>query len=486
MRRLFVTISLVLASMPLFAQGSLRAGMVRDGGNAEIYARTGQGGFRPGYASSSQWFSGISASGRKTSRKTTFEGTFGFEQMWGTKMLTSMLVNPGYFPVDVLELTPGDKSRQTYSFSGGIGTDLSPLWVLGGKVSFSASNYAKMKDLRYTNYALDISVEPSVGYRLGGGIIQLSYIHRKVSETIDAEQVGSATDQSYYAFFDKGMRYGAYEVWDGAGVHLNEAGVGLLPIVERSDGAGIEYVGKSFRASLRGLGTNGLVGEKGYNWFRFPGWTVEAKASGNMPMGTLRGNWSLSASVKADRLDEAAMDRQTVGGVTVPVIYAYDPVSERLHSQVLAGFGVAGAKWRLRATAAWMGWAEQSYLRYPYTDRLNFNMWRAGFSGDATFGIVDAGLTTGFRVGSSREQGLKTVGELLPAEPPFRLQSDWDRKMEYLGVPCLSLGASASVRIPPVSGLRIIADLLWEHGFGVRLLPGSNRLTASVRVAYGF
>ena len=88
-------------------------------------------------------------------------------------------------------------------------------------------------------------------------------------------------------------------------------------------------------------------------------------------------------------------------------------------------------------------------------------------------------------MGISREQGLKASDDApLPDEKPFRLQGDWDRKMEYLSATALSLGASAAVRIPKAEGLSIIVDAGWEHGLGIRVLPGSDRLSAALRFVY--
>ena len=88
-------------------------------------------------------------------------------------------------------------------------------------------------------------------------------------------------------------------------------------------------------------------------------------------------------------------------------------------------------------------------------------------------------------MGISREQGLKASDDApLPDEKPFRLQGDWERKMEYLSATALSLGASAAVRIPKAEGFSIVVDAGWEHGLGIRVLPGSDRLSAALRFVY--
>ncbi len=106
---------------------------------------------------------------------------------------------PGFYPVDILEFTPGRKDLQTYTFMGGIATDISPNWRLGGKIDFAASNYSKRKDVRHTNYRLDLKVAPGIMYHSGELAIGLSYIFGKNSESVKAEVIGTA-ENSYNAF----------------------------------------------------------------------------------------------------------------------------------------------------------------------------------------------------------------------------------------------------------------------------------------------
>ena len=70
------------------------------------------------------------------------------------------MVRPGYYPVDVLEFTPGKKNRQTYSFTGAISADISTHWRIGAGIDFTSANYSKRKDLRHSNYFLDLNFSP--------------------------------------------------------------------------------------------------------------------------------------------------------------------------------------------------------------------------------------------------------------------------------------------------------------------------------------
>ena len=60
-------------------------------------------------------------------------------------MCGSMFTEPGYYPVDILEFTPGRKVREDYTFTGGVSAVLGNRWTGGLRVEFEARNYAKRK-----------------------------------------------------------------------------------------------------------------------------------------------------------------------------------------------------------------------------------------------------------------------------------------------------------------------------------------------------
>ena len=66
-----------------------------------------EGWFRPTYAGTLQWSAGARAEGVRHGEKTTWMGSVSLEHKMGYRMLSSMLQEPGYFPIDLLEFTPG-------------------------------------------------------------------------------------------------------------------------------------------------------------------------------------------------------------------------------------------------------------------------------------------------------------------------------------------------------------------------------------------
>lgn len=167
----------------------LRDTLTADISDVVLYGGAEAGGFRRSWESPAPWRAGAAARTVKHLERFSMKGGFSFEQMSGSDMCGSMSLRPGYYPLDVLEFTPGRKTRQTYSFDGSISVDLKGGWRLGAGMDFTSANYAKRKDLRHTNYLLDMTVTPGISYTVPSGDISIgvNYIYRKDSESITAE-----------------------------------------------------------------------------------------------------------------------------------------------------------------------------------------------------------------------------------------------------------------------------------------------------------
>ena len=206
---------LTLLGLVLFAQLSPAQEAWRDGRNIAGAAReapaTGQtanaligakftsGSFRSPSDGSTLWTGLAKASAESRYEDLFLTGNFGFELTQGSEMTGSMFTHPGYYPIDVLEFTPGTKLRQTYDIGGGLAWKNASRWTPGGTVRFQGINYAKRKDLRHTTYRQELEFVPSVAYTGEGWMVGLSYIFGKTSEFIAAEQVGQAKAESYIA-----------------------------------------------------------------------------------------------------------------------------------------------------------------------------------------------------------------------------------------------------------------------------------------------
>ena len=485
----------------------LSAGTAFAQSSASVYSGIEQGDFRPGHGSSSLWKMGAEAhtAGYFYDGRTYLTGSFSFEEMHGKDMMNSMFINPGYYPINVLEFTPGDKTLQTYRFSGGLRQKIAERWRIGGNIDFTSQNYSKRKDIRHTNYALDLTVAPAVLYMTPNGTaFGISAVLRKMSESIEAEQVGAATADTYMAFFDKGLDYGTLQAWDGAGIHLAEAGVNRLPVREFSYGVETHFAQNRWglHTDVSYLRTSGSVGEKDYDWYRFPGQKVSADASWRKRWDT---GWTSSLRFhfgwRGQRLEESVLDKVTSGGITLPVVYAWNLVSRRRQTEFAPTLVLQpdkGTVKSIRLGYAGMLYDEQVSPSYPYTDRWHAAMHRV--HGAVTLRRPDAGLWSRFSLtlggkllwASDEEQGLESVipseakESLTPVTQPTRLTSDWVRKREYMTASSAGLDGALRYDIAALKGLFVSLDGSWQHAYRIQYLKGKNRYTATLRLGYDF
>ena len=170
---------------------------------AEIYFTKENGGLAGHSASDDSWNAGAKTESVRHLKKVSFSGGFGYDYFDGRNMCGSMFTEPGYYPVDILEFTPGRKVREDYTFTGGVSAVLGNRWTGGLRVEFEARNYAKRKDLRHKNTRLDFEFSPGVMYHAGRFAVGAVYIVGTNSEKVAAEGVGPGADL-YEAFFDRG------------------------------------------------------------------------------------------------------------------------------------------------------------------------------------------------------------------------------------------------------------------------------------------
>ena len=134
--RLIWTLCLLMCSMAVSAQTYervLRNNLWNDSHNvtgvrqdsvsrsyAELAGTYEGGEFKDTWQASQGWSTGAATASIRHMENMTLKGSFSFTQTEGYDMCGSMFIKPGYYPVDVLEFTPGRKALQTYAFDGGI------------------------------------------------------------------------------------------------------------------------------------------------------------------------------------------------------------------------------------------------------------------------------------------------------------------------------------------------------------------------------
>ncbi len=361
---------------------------------AELFARYEGGEFRDPSQARQGWSAGAVTASIRHLEKMTLKGSFSFVQTEGYGMCGSMSIHPGFYPVDVLEFTPGRKTLQTYAFDGGISYDVAPNWRIGAMMDFEAANMAKRKDLRHDNWWLDMTVSPGIMYHAGDFAVGVNYVFRKTSETIKADQVGSS-ESSYYAFLDKGMMYGVYAPWTGSGLHLQEFGVNGFPVKDFSNGAALQMQYKGLFAEAEYLHTSGVIGEKEYIWFLFPGDAVNARI-GYRHIGRKAQHYArLGFGWKGRELDENVLEKVTSNGVATVIQHGSNNIASENTWTLSPEYEFVSDKVEILAYADVVLKEKMSSQMYPYIYTQSLLTWNAGLKALFHIGAFDLGALVG-------------------------------------------------------------------------------------------
>lgn len=443
------------------------------------------GGFRGPSEAESIWSVGAEAGGEKEWPDLVLHGHFGFTQDFLGGMCGSMFTRPGYYPVDVLEFTPGSKSRQTYDISGGLAWKKWGRWIPSLDASFRGVNYAKRKDLRHTTYRQELGLSPSITFKENGWSATARYTFGKNSEFIQAEQVGPARAESYYAFLDKGLRYGTYQAWDGSGIHLSEAGVDRFPVNEITHGLALELVTPfNLEAAADFSYGNGEVGEKGYTWFRFPTLRWNARAAWRFNAGNLTHRVEGRIGGLSRQLWESVIEKVNEGGVTTPSILG----ANRVYAERCLGGGLS---YRMERPGVFAAEAlietdadiRLSTLMYPFWDLDQATHFHAGLQGEGTLGafLIKGGFLMGGSLFGRREIMDSDDDNIGVSIRPTQLRDWYDMESELDDA--LRLQLKLTVRYN-FKAFYLEAGCDWTHAFGVTLLPGADRQTTHLTLGY--
>lgn len=446
------------------------------------------GEFRDPSDAKTAWVGEVSAEAVSSYKTLYMKGNFGFELFRGSQMMGSMFVEPGFYPIDVLEFTPGTKVRQNYDVGGGLAWKNGSRWTPGGVFRFRGVNYAKRKDLRHTTYRQEMEITPSIHYK--GDLVQfgLSGIFESSSEFIIAEQVGQARSEPYMAFLDKGLRYGTLQVWDASGTHLKEPGVDRLPVKELKYGAAFQTsIGELFYGDVEYTHSDGLVGEKGYNWFRFQRHIIKGKLI--FDFKSRKAAHRLRTDIKYGYMDnhETVLDKVTVGGVTTPREYGSNLVFRTRGLDIAQSYELEHDNgWKVGASAAFIRTMDLSTLCYPYFDDDRANYLEAAIMGEVPIKkfVISSEVTFTHLLGShwhfhddvDKQTGVITI--------PYRLE-EW-KKMEDAFTDSTQFSFMLSLRYNIGHCLYAEAGCTWRHAFNVVDLPGCDRQTTYIKFGYNF
>jgi len=454
---------------------------------ARLFGRFTSGDFRTWSEGKTLWTVGADAQAEIQLQDLVMVGSFGFTQEEGTQMMGSMFTHPGYYPIDVLEFTPGNKSRQQYDISGGIAWKNGSAWIPGLNTRFQGINYAKRKDLRHTTYRQELEVTPSIMYQGDGFRLGASLIAGKNSEFIQAEQIGPARADTYYAFLDKGLRYGTYQAWDGSGTHLNEPGVDRLPVYELTQGVALQYsLGEALFAQVEYLRSRGEVGEKGYTWFRFPTQSLHSQLQYGFSKNGTHHLFCLDYTWKYTQLHENVLEKVSEGGVTTPSILGSNRIFASKAASLSLGYTLEQTNgFKLSALATMDQKNRLSTLIYPYSNLESSTRLFVGINADIPMGKnwqLKTGLLCG---GGMHTEHFASAESSELTATPFRLTEWFELEEEVSNAWRVELSLAlrySFTRLPLYLEGGFDATRALEH----TLAPGVYRQTSYLQLGYKF
>jgi hypothetical protein len=156
----------------------------------------------------------------RLSPKIVFYGKISYDNFTGKNMGGSAFINPYYNPFDIVEYsdsTRGKKNLETYHLTGAASADLTERLTIGGKVDYTATNYAKQKDLRHKNKMLDLYATAGLTYRINTLIeAGASYYYRRSVEGLKFDMYGT-NEKQYFSLINYGAFFGKTEMFGSDG-----------------------------------------------------------------------------------------------------------------------------------------------------------------------------------------------------------------------------------------------------------------------------
>ncbi|MFI3281628.1 MAG: hypothetical protein R3Y44_06630 [Rikenellaceae bacterium] len=462
-------------------------GLLRDSitvSNAELSYSYQAGEFADFSDASSQWSAGASAKTITHTDNLSMIGAFSFSHTAGKEMSGSMFISPNYYPVDILEFTPGDKTLQNYYFMGGLASEILPNLNLGLKGEFQSQNYAKFKDLRHYNYRMDLTFAPSISYNIGDGVIGASYLYIKNSETVRAQEIGSASEP-YSAFLDKGLMRGAYENWEGSGVHLSESGITGFPVSQSGSGVAAQVEYRGFFGEIEYRHLEGSIGEKQTIWYEFPSNRYTARLgytllrSGNIHI------FSINANIHHLINCENILDDVTSNGVTTTVIYGSNQIyetSEYALTPKYLLFHNSGAQ--IEIGANYYNSQSQSTLMYPYVNELSLSQIQAYAGGMLPVGKFELRGKLLYSDGTWSDDAYSVSDQIEAGDEPTQMEEYYNIENEYLTATYIN--CSLSARYNAFGNFYCEVGGALTNAFNLKYIEGNSRWSCTFKLGYNF
>lgn len=195
-----------------------------------------------------------------------FSGSLSYSYFRGQKMGGQILMNPKENAINFLEedaATLGVKVREQYNLRGGISYSLNKSFSAGLDVDYTATDQTKLKDPRFLDVLMDLSIAPGVMFTsVGDNYFGANLIYRHSVEQLSAGTYGTI-DRDYYTLVDQGGFWGDREVFSGDEGYVSTQNT--RPMINDRYGVALQTaVGTSTRffGQLTGIWRSGYYGNR--------------------------------------------------------------------------------------------------------------------------------------------------------------------------------------------------------------------------------
>ena len=185
-------------------------------------------------------------------------GAISYDNWSGEDMTGSAFIQPTRKPFDIVEdslTNAGDKHRDTYHLSGGIGYDIANGIAVGARLDYTSANYAKYKDLRHKNKLMDLVFTLGAYAPLAEWVaVGADYAYHRNTESLDFGTYGKS-EKIYKSLISYGAMMGRVEQFGNEGYTDKSR---EMPLFEDSHGG-------SFQLELRPLQPLSIYGDFGFS-----------------------------------------------------------------------------------------------------------------------------------------------------------------------------------------------------------------------------
>jgi len=383
--------------------------------------------------------------------RVVFYGKVHYSNFTGQDMGGSVFINPYYNAFDIVEFsdtTRGAKNLEHYHLIGAVSARLVEGLSLGGKLDYTAANYAKYKDLRHTNTFFDLTATAGLTYQVGNiAEVGVDYYYRRSIEGIIFNVYGN-TDRQYTSLVSFGMFYGRTELFSTSSSR-GYTGTTTLPVVNTFNGWSVQVNLKPVN-HWRFFNEFSYKTRKGYYGTRSTTSPVYVEHEGTYRTYTgalsFKKRHVLQLNVESEQLDNFEnifeQSNSATGARNEIVYYGNNKVLDRkarhLRAAYTAYLGAAGGYpvWTLNAAGGYLV-RQQTVSLYPFYRKQEVRVYESALLAGRnivrrrSIYSVMLGVSYGSGGGTEKYDG-KYVAVPESQRPPKSSETNLKREYEYL------------------------------------------------------